>query len=114
MARNRELQKQRQREWYQNNKERQAKRQREKRLIRKRWFYQTFVDGKKCLECGEDDPCTFDFHHLNPEEKDEAIFDMVHNLRTEKRITTEIEKCIILCSNCHRKLHNKHRLNDWK
>ena len=60
----------------------------------------------KCSVCGENHPATLDFHHNSPEEKEGNV----SQLNSKKgwsfaRILTEIEKCTVLCSNCHRKLH---------
>ena len=44
-----------------------------------------------------------DFHHINPEDK---IYDVkVLMTRRWELIKEEIDKCILLCSNCHRELH---------
>lgn len=59
----------------------------------------------KCAECGETHPATLDFHHTNPNEKENNIASM----NSRKRILEESKKCIVLCSNCHRKLHWKLR-----
>lgn len=61
--------------------------------------------GNKCQHCGvEGHPAIFDFHHIDPSEKDFAIA-----RRKSKNITDEIkkelDKCILLCSNCHRIEH---------
>lgn len=47
-----------------------------------------------------------DFHHLNPNEKDFNISD--RNLPTSDwpRIKNELDKCILVCANCHREIHN--------
>ncbi len=57
-----------------------------------------------CKFCSEKDPVTLDFHHVNPKEKDLSISVIIHRYTTNK-LVKEIEKCIVLCSNCHRKLH---------
>lgn len=54
--------------------------------------------------CGEKHPACLDFHHINPEEKEFQISNFQRN-KSLKRIKEEITKCIIICSNCHRKLH---------
>lgn len=56
-----------------------------------------------CEICGEDESCTLDFHHLDPNEKEEGISNIRH--LTFSRIQKEVEKCVVLCSNCHRKVH---------
>lgn len=60
-------------------------------------------DGK-CAHCGLiDDPCVYDLHHINPAEKEEGIARMMD--RKWETILPELNKCILLCSNCHRKVH---------
>jgi superfamily II DNA helicase RecQ len=58
----------------------------------------------KCVECGENRYWVLDFHHRNPKEKDIEVSTLIR--RSSKiKILTEIEKCDVLCSNCHRDLH---------
>ena len=61
--------------------------------------------GGACLDCGLVDPVIeiYDFHHLDPSEKDFGLADFWH--RSWKRIVAEIKKCVLLCANCHRKRH---------
>lgn len=59
--------------------------------------------GGKCTRCGlKDDPCVYDFHHLNPKEKEFSLGK--RNLSFDK-IKDELDKCVLLCANCHRKEH---------
>lgn len=58
----------------------------------------------QCFKCHENHPATLDFHHLNKNEKEYNVSDMV-TTQSKSRILKEIEKCVILCSNCHRKEH---------
>ena len=58
-----------------------------------------------CINCGESDPAVLDFHHREPSSKDFAISALTKNNYNEERLMAELSKCIILCSNCHRKLH---------
>ena len=62
-----------------------------------------------CLHCGYDsNPKALEFHHINPEDKS---FTIAQKLTTELiKILRETEKCIVLCSNCHR--IEEHRLNN--
>jgi len=63
--------------------------------------------GNQCEDCHltieKSHPCVFDFHHLDPTEKD-------HNWKHIKyqkwdKIRIELDKCVMLCSNCHRIRH---------
>lgn len=60
--------------------------------------------GGKCKSCGYN-KCigSLDFHHLDPLQKDSnySSFKGIFN----KRLTDELDKCILLCANCHRELH---------
>lgn len=61
--------------------------------------------GGKCVDCdGVFHPAVFDFHHLNPDEKD---FSLSHRkqLKFGEEIKQELDKCVLLCSNCHRMRH---------
>jgi hypothetical protein len=45
----------------------------------------------------------FEFHHLEPKEKD---FDWTKlRLKSWSKITFELDKCVLLCANCHRIRH---------
>jgi hypothetical protein len=56
---------------------------------------------KKCSRCGEGRPSCLDYHHVNPSLKYKAVSAMTTNYGLS-RIKVEIEKCIVLCANCHR------------
>lgn len=47
-----------------------------------------------------------ELHHTNPNEK-EFTFSRSKLLAFDKTITDELDKCILLCSNCHREIHAK-------
>lgn len=47
-----------------------------------------------------------DFHHLNPKEKDFSISKRGHT-RSWNRIKIELDKCILVCSNCHSEIHEE-------
>ncbi len=56
-----------------------------------------------CAICIEKDPCCLDFHHKN-KNKDRNVSDWVR-LKNKNKVISEIQKCICVCSNCHRKIH---------
>lgn len=62
--------------------------------------------GGQCATCGYN-KCqrALSFHHLNPKEKD---FDLSSRglTRSWERIKKEIDKCILLCANCHMEVHD--------
>lgn len=63
--------------------------------------------GCKCIDCGISYPNypyqVFDFHHINPTEKDYE-WDKLR-LKSDKTIKEELDKCVLLCANCHRIRH---------
>lgn len=66
---------------------------------------QRLVDykGGKCQICGYNRYINaLEFHHVNPEEKDFTISGGTKSFDTLK---PEIDKCILVCSNCHREIH---------
>lgn len=99
-----------QKEWkrthYQRNKQSYADRQRKVRDEVKQFI----VDLKstlKCCRCDENHPACLDFHHEDESKKEFGIADAVTNKVSKTRILKEIQKCIVLCANCHRKEHSK-------
>lgn len=62
--------------------------------------------GGKCELCGYD-KCVdaLEFHHKNPNEKDFGISS--GETRSWEKIKKELDKCIMLCANCHREIHSK-------
>ena len=61
--------------------------------------------GGACVRCGYNDCIeSLDFHHLNPAEKE---FGLAAYQKDFIKLTEELKKCILLCSNCHRKEHRK-------
>lgn len=63
--------------------------------------------GGKCCVCGYNKSIrALEFHHINSNEKDFNI--SKSKLKTfNDSIKSELDKCILLCSNCHREEHDK-------
>lgn len=60
--------------------------------------------GGKCLKCGNEKHYLLDFHHLDKTTKDGTPSRMLANSQVEE-FFTEIQKCALLCSNCHQEFH---------
>ena len=57
-----------------------------------------------CICCNESTPCAIDWHHIDDETKS---FNIATGMRRGEDVWwNEILKCVPLCANCHRKLHN--------
>ena len=60
--------------------------------------------GGKCKVCGKSEPlCIFDFHHRDPSTKEMNMSRLFE--RRWEVVVPEIEKCDLLCVNCHRTFH---------
>ena len=61
--------------------------------------------GGQCFICGYN-RClaALEFHHIDPTEKEFSIAQKGHT-RSWERIKKELEKCVLLCANCHREVH---------
>lgn len=61
--------------------------------------------GGKCEKCGYN-KCSdaLEFHHNNPNEKDFGISTR-GDIKSFEALKKEVDKCTLLCSNCHRELH---------
>lgn len=72
-------------------------------IARNRKFITDYKKQHSCKFCQESDYRCLDFHHLDQSIKHYNLSRMLHNSITT--IQSEIDKCILICSNCHRKLH---------
>lgn len=57
-----------------------------------------------CLLCDETNPHNLQFHHLLPELKVATIAQLISNRSKLITVLKEIEKCVCVCSACHREL----------
>lgn len=64
-------------------------------------WYVEYMKDKKCNLCEEDNIAALDFDHIN--NKSFTISTALSGGYSIKKILLEIQKCTILCSNCHRK-----------
>jgi hypothetical protein len=61
--------------------------------------------GSKCIACGYN-KCikALEFHHLDSKIKDFGISEKGYT-RSWEKVKKELDKCILLCANCHREVH---------
>jgi hypothetical protein len=63
--------------------------------------------GDKCGICGRSyNVCIYDFHHTNMSEKERSAAYLIANCSVVS-IAKEVSKCEVICSNCHRAVHNE-------
>lgn len=56
-----------------------------------------------CSKCGESDVEVLHFHHRDPDEKETRVSALISG--ATNRLLGEIEKCDVLCANCHSRQH---------
>jgi len=94
-----------QQRWYYKNRERRiAVKSRRKEELRG-WFTAFKRDECECSRCGETHPACLDFHHV--EGKRLEVSEMVSLGYAKETILEEMDACVVLCANCHRKLHHQ-------
>ncbi len=68
-------------------------------------FLRRYKQKSGCRLCGENSsPDALDFHHIDPNTKLLSLSSMVRSSGILAMLN-EIEKCVVICSNCHRKMH---------
>ncbi|MCA1836724.1 MAG: hypothetical protein LC721_10535 [Actinobacteria bacterium] len=82
-----------------------AKAKKGQRIKRTRRLLEFFATHP-CVDCGEADPVVLEFDHLR-----DKSFEVTQGLewRSWQRILNEIEKCDVVCANCHRRRTAKRR-----
>lgn len=67
--------------------------------------YRQLIDSVKsigCYFCSEKTLCCLDFHHSDGDKEHNVASMTRHSIELVQK---EISKCIVVCSNCHRKIH---------
>jgi len=84
--------------WYSDNRSKRQNKANERNQLRKKLVVDHF--GDKCHDCHQTYPqCVYQFHHLDSSTKD---FNPSKALSMSvSKMWKELEKCIMLCANCH-------------
>lgn len=91
-------------QWRLNNLDYIKQKQREDKRKRKEQAIQYL--GNRCSRCGNQfHPAVYEFHHLDPKTKDKDPSKMLQ--LKWSRVIAELDKCILLCANCHRLTHHE-------
>jgi Zn finger protein HypA/HybF involved in hydrogenase expression len=116
--------------WYQDNREYIKAKQKERYYkssdeVKAEWalakrnknaktraFIKEYKNSCSCKKCSESRNYVLDFHHLDPLQKDFNLGDAVKY--SLKKIENELEKCIVLCRNCHSEFHYFEKENGMK
>jgi ferredoxin len=79
---------------------------------RQQAFKQKLVEikGGKCVMCGYcKNNAALHFHHIDPKEKDFGFskFRATAFNKNKEKILQELDKCILVCANCHAEIHSR-------
>jgi protein-arginine kinase activator protein McsA len=92
------------REWYKKNSEHAKRKVRERKVELVEWFRE-YKRTLKCEQCPGSHEACLEFHHNDPSKKEMTLAKALINGWSKEKIMMEVEKCTVLCANCHRKLH---------
>lgn len=76
---------------------------------KKRDVVNAYLADHHCIRCGFSDPRALQFHHRDRRSKVDAVGTMVNKQAAMGDILAEIEKCDVLCANCHSIHHAEER-----
>lgn len=91
-------------QYYRDNKKFVVRSVQKRKRTTQDWLLEYKI-GLVCAECPESHPAALDFHHKDKTLKNFSISQASSQGISKERILEEISKCIVLCANCHRKLH---------
>ena len=93
--------------WYEKNKELEKARQLARYEANRKYINK--IKANPCSRCGGIfPPSAMDFHHIDPDtkaNKDKKSNKAINATWSIEKIDAEIDKCILVCANCHRILH---------
>ncbi|QKY21270.1 HNH endonuclease [Halolamina sp. CBA1230] len=92
--------------WHYRNREWNTERTLNRRAELQSWVDERSADAG-CARCGESAPACLDFHHRDPGEKSRSVSRLIVDGVSRERLREEMEKCTVLCANCHRKEHDE-------
>lgn len=97
-----EKQKEYQRKWHSEHKlpkSKQTSYQKRRKMVHE-------AKNVPCYRCKQTFPtCCMDFHHLDPTQKDGMVSKLMKT-GTYKSLQEEMDKCVVMCANCHRIEHS--------
>lgn len=98
-------------EYYQKNREKMLARSRITSKASKQRFKERIKEIKMssgCTRCGYN-RCAraLHFHHTDPTIKDFSLNRAFSGGKSYQSILDEVEKCVVLCANCHSELHDE-------
>jgi predicted HNH restriction endonuclease len=94
----------------------QTENERKNNQLAKEWLNTLRTE---CKICGENRSWVLDFHHVNQKDKtfDISYYSISGTTAFEtkkKKILEEMEKCIVVCANCHRDIHYQEKTGAYQ
>ena len=74
-----------------------------KHQVRRKQEFDDWRNTRSCCRCGEFRGYVLEFHHVDPAGKDASPTNMW--MGRWEAFCEEMEKCVIVCANCHKELH---------
>lgn len=96
---------------YVNNKEKHISRNKTYNVSHRKQLsnmFEKYKSNHSCAKCGDTRGYILDFHHIDPLTKENEVSNLVYSKGWEYALG-EIEKCIMLCKNCHADFHHWER-----
>lgn len=78
-----------------------------KEQVRRQAWIREIKENLGCYACGEPFPGVLSFHHQDGDKKSVSVSKAILTIPDFTEILMEISKCVVLCQNCHWKLHMK-------
>jgi hypothetical protein len=97
------------RTYYEKNKEKRLAQYNAWKNELREWFHELKKD-LKCSRCSFDHVAALHFHHIDETQKAYTVSEMIGMGLSKETILREIEKCEVLCANCHAIEHYNKRM----
>lgn len=100
-------------EYHKDKQRKEGRAARKKQIARNREYLRAILDGCSCMDCGYSNWIALELDHRDPSLKYDAVTRMVNDGTTLERIKQEVDKCDIVCANCHT-IRTAQRANSWR
>ena len=87
-------------QYFQSTKDKARIRKKSYKKLARQWIFD-YLKSHPCADCGESDPVVLEFDHRS--DKKMNIAEMIGTGYSVETIQTEVAKCDVRCSNCHKR-----------
>lgn len=100
-------------EYHKEKQRQEGKDARKKQITRNRAYLFDLLKEASCVDCGYDNWIVLELDHRDSSQKYDAVTRMINDGTTLDRIKQEIEKCDVVCANCHA-IRTATRSKSWR